>query len=88
MNEGVLVGSRRDTAPKALFPDLIAEATSRLSMGKLLARLARYFRRKFVTRRLVAVCFVLRGRNWNSATLAVLNQHMLGRPAIKNVARV
>jgi hypothetical protein len=52
---------------------------SGLGMGKLLVllvRLARNFRRKFVTRWLVAVCFVLRGRNWNSATLAVLNQHL------------
>ena len=34
------------------------------------------FRRKFVTRRLVAVCFVLGRRNWNSATLVVLDQHL------------
>jgi hypothetical protein len=39
-------------------------------------RLARNFRGKFVTRRLVAICFVLRGWNWSSATLAVLNQHL------------
>jgi hypothetical protein len=45
-------------------------------MGKLLARLARNFRRKFVTRRLVAICLVLRRRNWNSATLVVLNKHL------------
>jgi hypothetical protein len=45
-------------------------------MGKLPARLARNFRRKFVTRRLVAICFVLRGWNSNSTTLAVLNQHL------------
>ena len=49
---------------------------SDLSMCKLLARLARNFRRKFVTRRLVAICFVLRGWNWNSAAIAVLNQHL------------
>jgi hypothetical protein len=45
-------------------------------MGKLLARLARNFSRKFVARRLVAVCFVLRRRDWNSATVAILNQHL------------
>jgi hypothetical protein len=48
---------------------------SGLAMGKLLARLARNFRRKFVIWRLIAICFVLRRGNWNSATLAVINQH-------------
>jgi hypothetical protein len=45
-------------------------------MGKLLARLALNFRRKFVARRLVAICFLLRRGNWNSPTLAALNQHL------------
>jgi hypothetical protein len=76
MNEGVLVGSRRDTASESAVPRSRHRRPSRLSVGKLLARLARNFRRKRVTRRLVAVCFVPRRRNWNSATLAVLNQHL------------
>ena len=57
--------------------------TSGLGMGKLLARLARSFSRKFVPRRLVAICFVVRGGNWNSATLAILNEHLAIRHQIQ-----
>jgi hypothetical protein len=59
--------------------------TSGLSMGKLLAR---NFRRKFVALRLVAVRFVLRRRNWNSATLAVLNQHLAITRQIQTLGHV
>ena len=45
-------------------------------MGKLPARPPRIFKRKLVTRRHVAICFVLRGGYWNSTTLVVLNQHL------------
>jgi hypothetical protein len=49
---------------------------SGLGMGKLLARPGRSFSRKLMARRPVAICFVLRRGNWNSATPAVLNQHL------------
>ena len=70
---GDMIGGRS----KARFLDhVITEADLTLSMGKLLARLARNFSRKFVARRVVAVCFVLRRRDWNSASVAILNQHL------------